>query len=281
MSKRHVLQICLLNLRSRVLQPNTPYRVLAVQSSIYAGGLFYSISNITDSCIGVLQSFLSASTPRELGLFETYRVLLARMLMYIHQQFVLEAITEKSPSQNSHVNLVHLPDLETMDGILAVLSLINIAELANVLHPDTYRAGVDPEERMFLMHVRTQGRSLLQWLDSHYALEPAARPGAVVSTTHEALPLAHLYLIHQARALQEAKMTMEKARIQSSIPGLTYQSLHLQIVRCLGPKVTEIPGHFRTFAWDKETHRVSRRNIPLLTQFGTCTFTHLPNFVFE
>lgn len=280
MSKRHVLQICLLNLRSRVLQPNTPYRVLAVQSSIYAGGLFYSISNITDSCIGVLQSFLSTSTPRELGLFKTSRLLLARMLIYIHQQFVLDAITETSPSQNLPVNLVHLPDLETMDGILAVLSLINIAELANVLHPDTYQAGVDPEERMFLMHVRMQGRGLLQWLDSHYTLEPAARTGAIVSTT-QALPLVHLYLIHQACALQEAKMSMEKARIQSSIPGLTYQSLYLQIVRCLGPKATKIPGHFRTFAWDKETHRVSRHNIPLLTQFGTCTFTHLPNFVFE
>ncbi|KAF8224409.1 hypothetical protein L208DRAFT_1311786, partial [Tricholoma matsutake] len=54
----------------------------------------------------------------------------------------------------------HLPDLETMDGILAVLLLINMAELANVLHPEMYQEGVDPEEWMFLIHVCKQARHL-------------------------------------------------------------------------------------------------------------------------
>ncbi|KAF8803036.1 hypothetical protein BYT27DRAFT_7005916, partial [Phlegmacium glaucopus] len=140
--------------------PNTPYRVLTVQSTICTGGLFYSMSNITESCIGVLQSFLSSSTPQEPASFKASRLLLSRMLIYIHQQYVLEGITSVLDTD--------LPKLETMDGVLAVLSLINIAELANVLHPDTYQAGVEPEERMFLMHVRKLGRHILQWLNSHY-----------------------------------------------------------------------------------------------------------------
>ncbi|KAF8223972.1 hypothetical protein L208DRAFT_1012698, partial [Tricholoma matsutake] len=148
--------------------PNTPYRILTVKSSIYAGGLFYSISNITESCIGVLQSFIGPSLSHELGLFQSSRLLLAQMLIYVHQQFVLDAIMEMSPSQNSSVSLVHLPDLETMDGILAVLSLINMAELVNVLHTDMYQEGVDPEECMFLIHVHKQARHLLQWLHNHY-----------------------------------------------------------------------------------------------------------------
>jgi hypothetical protein len=248
-----------------------------VKSSIYAGGLFYSLSNITESCIGVLQSFVGTSISYEPGLFRSSRLLLARMLIYFHQQFVLEAITETSSSQNSYVSLVHLPDLETMDGILAVLSLINMAELANVLHPDTYQEGVDPEERMFLIHVRKQGRHLLHWLNSHYSIEPAPHSGTVLSTTRETPPLAHSYLVHQVRALQDAKMSMEEAGLQSVIPGLTYQALHVQVVGCLGAPVSGRQECAETFAWDKETYKVSRRRIPLLAQFRMCIFHAFTN----
>lgn len=273
--------MCRLKVYSRLLRPNTPYRVLTVQSSIYVGGLFYSISSITESCIGALQSFISASTPSELGPFKACRLLLARILIYIHQQFVLDGITDTSPSQDPDVDLVHLPDLGTMGGILAVLSLINIAELGNVIHPDTYEAGVDPEERMFLMHVRKQGRDLLHWLNNHYALEPAPHAGSVISTTHGIPHLARSYLIHQARALRDAKMSMEKAGLRSSIPGLTYGALYDQVIGCLGHQVNKIQGRTKTFAWDKETHQVSRRNIPLLTRFSASTFMHLPSVVFK
>ena len=201
------------------------------------------------------------------------------MLIYMHQQFVLDAIIETSPSQNSYVSLVHLPDLETMDGILAVLSLINMAELANVLHPDTYLEGVDPEERMFLIHVRKQARHLLHWLNDHYSIEPAPHAGTVLSTAHETPHLAHSYLAHQVRALQDAKISMEAAGLQSAIPGLTYQALHVQVVGCLGAPVNGLQGRTETFAWDPETYRVSRRRIPRLTQFRMCTFTHSQNLV--
>jgi len=268
---RDIFQMCRVNSCSRILRPNTPYRVLTVQSSIYAGGLFYNISNITESCIGVMQSFIGASTLHRSGTFQSSRLLLARMLIYLHQQYVLDAITETGPSENSHANRVHLPDLETMDGILAVLSLINIAELANVLHPDTYQDGVDPEERMFLIHVRKQGRHLLHWLENHYAIEPTPCAGTLLSTVSRAPHLANLYLVHQVRALQDAKMSMERAKLQSSIPGLTYQALYSQIRRCLGHQVNEIQGHTETFAWQKGTHQVSQRSRPLLMQFRECT----------
>jgi hypothetical protein len=194
------------------------------------------------------------------------------MLIYMHQQFVLEAIMDKSPSQNSSVSLEHLPDLETMDGVLAVLSLINMAELANVLHPDTYQEGVDPEERVFLIHVRKQARDLLHWLNNHYSIDPAPRAGTVLSTTNQTPHLEHSYLVHQVRALQDAKMSMEEAGLQSAIPGLTYQALHVQVVGCLGGPASGIQGRAETFAWDKESYKVSRRRKPLQTQFRMCTF---------
>lgn len=77
----------------RILRPNTSCLVLAIDSTILSGGLFYRISNIIQSCIGALQSFLIASNSYQPGVFKTSRLLLSRILIYIHQQFVQEGIT--------------------------------------------------------------------------------------------------------------------------------------------------------------------------------------------
>jgi hypothetical protein len=239
--------------------------MLAIQSTICSGGLFYNMSNIIESCIGVFQSFLSASTSLEPSSLETSRLLLSRMLIYIHRQYVYYDFTCASDT--------NLPDLETMDGVLAVLSLINIAEFANVLHPGTYnQAGVKPKERIFLIHVRKLGRHLLQWLNDHYLIEPAPYPGNLISTVRETPSLWYLYFLHQADALQTAMRLMEKAGLSPSIPGLTYEALRIQLTRCIDQGV-ELPGDTETFAWDKGTHKVSRRPRPLHSIFSMCTFT--------
>lgn len=180
------------------------------------------------------------------------------MLIYIHQQFVLEGIT----TSDAITDVGHLPNMDTMEGVLAVLSLINIAELANVLHPDTYQAGVEPEERRFLIHVRKQGRHLLRWMSNGYIVEPAL--GASTHTSCEIPELARLYLLQQADALHVSKMFMEGAGLQSSIPGLTHSELCMQIFGCLGQQLQKLPGRAKTFTWDQGNYRVSRRHRPLL-----------------
>jgi hypothetical protein len=229
---------------SRILMPNTPYRVLSVDSTILSGGLFYSLPNITESCIGVLQTFLAPSNSHQPKIFRTSRLLLSRMLIYIHQQFVMTPITDAG----------HLPNLETMEGLLAVLSLVNIAELGNVLHPDTYHAGVNPEERRFLIHVRKQGRHLLRWMNGQYRLVPALGSSSMAMISQ----LANQYLLHQADALQVSKMSMDGAGLRSSIPGLTHSALCLQIFGCIGNKHQELPGCAKTFTWDQGTYQISR-----------------------
>ena len=135
----------------RILRPNTSCLVLAIDSTILSGGLFYRISNIIQSCIGALQSFLIASNSYQPGVFKTSRLLLSRILIYIHQQFVQEGITTGNTTTDAGHD----------GGYSQCLFLINLAELGNVLHPDTYQAGVDPQEHRFIIHVRKQGRHLL------------------------------------------------------------------------------------------------------------------------
>ena len=246
----------------RILRPNTPYRMLTIENTICAGGLFYSMMNITESCIGVFQSFLSRSTPHEPASFKASNPLLSRMLIYLHQQFVVQGITSVSDTTD-------LPDLERMNGILAVLSLINIAELANVLHPDTYQKGVEPQECMFLIHVRKLGRHLLQWLSDHYLVEPVLYPGNLISKTHITPPLWNMYLLHQVHALQSGIREMEMNGMLPFIRGLTSRTLAIQLIGCLGP-LDDLVGYNDTFAWETGTHKVTKRCPPLLSTFGMC-----------
>lgn len=241
--------------------------MLAIQDAICTGGLFYSMLNITESCIGVFQSFLCIVEPEDATPFAASRLLLSRLLIFIHQQYVEEGIASASDIDNTH-----LPDLETMDGILAALSLINMAELANVLHPDTYAAGVEPEERMFLMHVRKLGRHLLQWLNDHYLIEPASYPGDLISDDLEMPTLSELYFLHQAHALQSAVASMERDGFTPWIFGLTGKTLSTQLARCVG--LEDLPEEVATFAWEVGTHKVTRRPTPLLSIFGMCNFAH-------
>jgi hypothetical protein len=91
------------------------------------------------------------------------------------------------------------------------------------------------------------------------------------------LNLPQLYLLHQARALQDAHASMQAAGLQSPIPGLTHQALTVQIVACVGQAVEEIQP-VETFAWDKGTYQVSRRRTPLATRFRKLPFMHLPEY---
>jgi hypothetical protein len=235
-----------------------PYRMLNIQPTMCVGGLFYSMSNITESCTGVLQSFIGALVSWDPDLFRASRQLLARMLIYVYQQCVLEFVDSDRQ---------HMPD-ETMDGMIAILSLVNVAELSNVLHPDMYQGGVDPAERMFLIHVHKLGRLLFQWLENNYIFKSTATS---VSTMGE---MWQLYLFHQAGTLQEAKLTMEKAGIPSGILHLTCHTLSAQIKSCLGSQVNEIPESIKSFTWDKGSYQVSRHH-KILCEYGKFTCQRL------
>jgi hypothetical protein len=250
--------------------------MLTIQSSICNGGLFYSLSNLTESCIGVFRSFLSTSTPHELSSFKASRLLLSRLLIYLHQQYVLENVFEGATA----VLDTDLPDLETVDGVQGVFSLINIAELANVLHPDTYQAGVDPVERIFMMHVRKLGRHLLQWLNDHIVIEPASNTGLSISTVRNMPSLSQLYLLHQVDALLTATRSMETSGFEPSIPGLTYSALRVQVIGCIGP-CDDLPGDTETFAWDPETYNVTLRQEFLPSNFSMCALMRSRNLLIE
>lgn len=148
----------------------------------------------------------------------------------------------------------------TFEGMIHLLSLTNIAEFANVLHPNTYtKLGVDPQERLRMIYVRRRGRNLVKWLMSQYQLCRDDGQGS--------LPRA--YLLHQAYALQDAKQFADGEGITPGILGLTQKSLDEQLARCVrGMATREMREHKSSFMWNDWSYSISKRAQPPAEVFG-------------
>jgi hypothetical protein len=157
----------------------------------------------------------------------------------------------------------HLPDLNSVEGIIAVLSLTNVAEFGNVLHPDTYASGVKPDERMRLIHVRKLARNLVDWLICRYEFRDAT--GEQTGEKH----LATQYLYHHAFGLLSAKSSSDSMKIKSSVPGLTLSSLRRELGGCLGKSWEQLPyTAVKSFTWEDSSLQVSKRAEPLRASIG-------------
>jgi len=99
--------ILMVRFLNRIIQPNTPYRFLTLEDSICQVGGFYHISTIIPSCVGVMQTFVYGRSQCDHGHFQASRMLLGRILIYLHQEicrrnaFVQECEPPKSIIQKS------------------------------------------------------------------------------------------------------------------------------------------------------------------------------------
>ena len=84
-----------------------------------------------------------------------------------------------------------------------VISLINLAELANVIEPDMYHPGsVSSQDRKFFIHVRMWARMLLAWLTSRFNIQYVC--------THEVLKLSIKEFADKYLAYQMVVMGLQK-----------------------------------------------------------------------
>lgn len=108
----------------------------------------------------------------------------------------------------------HLPDLATFEGLRHVLSLINIIELTNVLHPHTYReSGVDLLERLELIRCRSLARTIRRVLDARFRI--LRGPGE----SQTVWDYSTAYLEWQAAILQSVRPQEQSAAVETQILG--------------------------------------------------------------
>ena len=142
---------------------------------------------------------------------------------------------------------------------MGLLSLMNIMELANVLHPDTYRSYLSPSQRFLFIRLRMLARQLLYAVNAHYDLE------ADEAEEFTVYRLSTHYLFNQAQALLYAKKKSDSTGIDSRIPGFTQDALHAQISAYFG---FDIDPDLDTFLWQGPVYRVVRVAVPRQYEAG-------------
>jgi hypothetical protein len=105
-----------------------------------------------------------------------------------------------------------------------VLSLINLAELANVIDPETYQPnGISPHNRKVIIYVRLRARMLLAWLNS--CLE--------IRLEHRIVDLAGFaedFLRYQMGVMKVRKQFYDTQL--ATVPSITIEALDKELRGC-------------------------------------------------
>jgi hypothetical protein len=117
--------------------------------------------------------------------------------------------------------------LEEIKGILHVVSLINVAELANVTEPSTYQpGGLCAKDRTFFIHVRLRARELLAWLNSRFDI--CILSGAVLDLRE----FAEEYLSYQMVVMRIRKDFYDGRTMTSPVSHITAEELDKELHGC-------------------------------------------------
>jgi hypothetical protein len=152
--------LCLLPLTFlRYLWPGSIHAVFTPESTICFGNHFYAISTLSD--------FVGSSVLTNTQHTKDSRMLLRRILTYIHAETV-EAGFVATPNQ-PHPALEHIPAFDTFEGVVDFFNLLNVIELADALHPQTYSlGGLCIKERAGMIHAQRLARQLQRWFWCNY-----------------------------------------------------------------------------------------------------------------
>ncbi|KDR68714.1 hypothetical protein GALMADRAFT_256536 [Galerina marginata CBS 339.88] len=160
---------------SLLLVPGTRTMIYAIERSICQRSYFYTTSKLTDTLSAIVHDLIAGGVVRD-NSCQPYRALLLRMIHYFHEEFIVLGHNIKE--------FGHLPNLNSMVGLLDFLTLCNIGILFNVLDRRTYEPStvdslqaqeydwntIPDYERQRFVYARGLSLELLHWLASKFAV---------------------------------------------------------------------------------------------------------------
>jgi hypothetical protein len=127
-----------------------------------------------------------------------------------------------------------MPKLDTFEGVLQVLALGNYSRFSTALHPDAYTEdGIDPIERLFLIHLRKKSKELISYLASWLQISDADSRVVPLSSVEIS------YALQQAYALKACLTRSLALGLKSPIEGLTLEALNARLAGCFGDSIYE------------------------------------------
>ncbi|TFK62187.1 hypothetical protein BDN72DRAFT_863022 [Pluteus cervinus] len=152
------------------MQPFLPHAVITPKAALCTGGHYISKCTLRRTVYGILQCFSTSSVTTNTEHTDTSTFLVGRITSVYHELFTTFYLS--NPTRLSS-DLQHLPNIQSFDGMIDLLMLLNLCELSNVLHFRTYRANVSalsPLQLDRMIEARRRARLLRNWLWRHFEL---------------------------------------------------------------------------------------------------------------
>ena len=193
------------------MKPFTNHAVLTVNSAVCHGGHFLSASNIRQTCLGFLATFTMSTlltntdhTSETLTLFHSLLECWSTEIMNCPNRMFSVPDLPGSSQRISNVDdnwPAHVPNIRTFEGIYDLFSLLNLVEISEVVHYQTYAPlSLPHEQRLILIDARAKSRQLVEWILARRQLD----------SSDITLPQFYWkYLTYQVRAICAAKTFAE------------------------------------------------------------------------
>jgi len=165
---------------ARIMRPNTLHFIFTPVPSICRGGYYYGLTVISDTCFAIYHCFVQGhvitNTDHESQAFE----LLWYTVCYYHDQFSqtkgnvcfsLHCLLCSSIYVVPHSTIHHLPDTSTFNGIIDVVYLACVIELANVVIKCSYPTYLLSWTEHYCCRAACgKAHTLLAWISQYYEL---------------------------------------------------------------------------------------------------------------
>lgn len=121
-------------------------------------------------------------------------------------------------SQPMTPELAHVPDVFTFDGIVDLLTLANLFEMAPVISYETYSADGIPEyDKRHFIQARELCRDVIHWLQRHFRLI------GVSGETMDIHEIWYQYLSRQVKAVSLLKHDLEEYLPNTALSGNRFE----------------------------------------------------------
>ncbi|KDR65298.1 hypothetical protein GALMADRAFT_82023, partial [Galerina marginata CBS 339.88] len=218
------------------MQPNSPHWVYGIDHVIAQGGHYFSWPLMQETLQGIIHAFVLNSFLTNTQHFPSRRLL--RTIMLFYHAGLIEGIIPEDDSAR-----LHLPNVETMEGVLNVICLAVLVILGNVLDFRTYSApnqgehdkatpaqaklmkdgdinNIPNNERVVACYARGVALRILNWLRSCTTF--TGPPDGIADD------LISLFFVQILASLSEYKHSAEAAKLGGA-PHCTSHLLDRQI----------------------------------------------------
>lgn len=156
---------------TRYMRPNTHHYVLTVDDAVTFGRHLYTSSTAQATSFGIIHSFILnyAVTNK---LHDELFTMLRRMMTMWHIRYEQDSALDVASEP-------HVPNITTVSGLMDILAIGNLLEIAQIIDRRWYEGGIDPVEATEMAVARWRYRKLQTYFAKRYVVEVG---GHIIST---------------------------------------------------------------------------------------------------